>query len=345
MAEPSVAAGIIRGIIEVAVARGADRAALAEAAAIDPADLVDQDKRLPLASYRALIRAGQRLAGDPALALHYGEAVDLSAVSIVGLIGQASETMMHAFVQLQRYNRLMADFDTGPGERYTLDRRGEELWLVDNRINPQEFPEHTEIGFAQMVTGCRQFGVDPFTTAVRVSHADPGYAGEYERILGAPVTFACGENAMRLEQRFLFHPIAHQPRYVFGILSEHAEALLKELDVAGTVRGQVVALLMAVLHTGAANMNMVADKLGMSRQTLFRRLKAEGTSFERLLDELRHQLALHYLGGDRVSVNETAYLVGFSDPAAFSRAFKRWTGSSPRATRDRARIQREGEAP
>ena len=340
MAEPSVAAGIVRGIVKVAVAHGADRAALLEAAAIDPAELADQDKRIPLASYRALIRAGQRLAADPALALHYGETVDLSEVSIVGLIGQASETMMHAFVQLQRYNRLMADFDTGPGERYTLDRRGEELWLVDNRVNPQDFPEHTEIGFAQMVTGCRQFGVDPFTTAVHVSHPDPGYADEYERILGAPVTFTSGENAMRLEQRFLFHPIARQPRYVFGILSEHAEALLAELEAAGTVRGQVIALLMAVLHTGAANMDMVAGKLGLSRQTLFRRLKAEGTSFERLLDELRHQLALSYLAGDKVSVNETAYLVGFSDPAAFSRAFKRWTGSGPRAMRDRARISR-----
>ncbi len=73
----------------------------------------------------------------------------------------------------------------------------------------------------------------------------------------------------------------------------------------------------------------------MSRQTLFRRLKAEGTSFEKLLDALRHRLALGYLRGDKVSVNETAYLVGFSDPAAFSRAFRRWTGSSPREMRRR----------
>ena len=85
---------------------------------------------------------------------------------------------------------------------------------------------------------------------------------------------------------------------------------------------------------------MVAGKLGLSRQTLFRRRKAEGTSFERLLDELRRQLALDYLAGGKVSVNETAYLVGFSDPAAFSRAFKRWTGSSPGVMRDRARISR-----
>jgi AraC-like DNA-binding protein len=71
----------------------------------------------------------------------------------------------------------------------------------------------------------------------------------------------------------------------------------------------------------------------MSRQTLYRRLKSEGVTFELVLDDLRRRMALDYLGARRVSVNETAYLVGFSDPAAFSRAFKRWTGHSPRQAR------------
>jgi len=80
-------------------------------------------------------------------------------------------------------------------------------------------------------------------------------------------------------------------------------------------------------------METIAEKMGLSRQTLFRQLKAEGTSFEKVLDGLRHQLALQYLKGKKVSVNETAYLLGFSEPAAFSRAFKRWTGVNPRQMR------------
>jgi AraC-like DNA-binding protein len=80
-------------------------------------------------------------------------------------------------------------------------------------------------------------------------------------------------------------------------------------------------------------MEAVAASLGLSRPTLFRKLKAEGTSFEKVLDELRHRLAIDYLASRRVSVAEAGYLLGFSDPAAFSRAFKRWTGMSPKDAR------------
>ena len=127
--------------------------------------------------------------------------------------------------------------------------------------------------------------------------------------------------------------VALQPRYVFGVLSEHADALLKSLESSKTVRGRVEGLLMPILHTGEASIDKVAGQMAMSRQTLFRRLRAEGVTFAAVLDALRHKLALHYLSGRKVSVNETAYLVGFSEPAAFSRAFKRWTGVSPRAAR------------
>jgi AraC-like DNA-binding protein len=123
--------------------------------------------------------------------------------------------------------------------------------------------------------------------------------------------------------------MAIQPRYVFGILSEHAERLLKNLQDSKTTRGRVESLLMPLLHTGDVGMDAIAATMAMSRQTLFRKLKAEGTTYEKILDDLRHQIALHYLSGKKVSVNETAYLVGFSEAAAFSRAFKRWTGKSP----------------
>jgi AraC-like DNA-binding protein len=328
MPELTVAAGLARGLMELAVSKGASQADLAERSGIDPEELKDQDNRIPFANYVALMRAGKALCDDPALALHYGETNDLSHISIVGLIGYASETMFDGLMQLNRYGRLVVEFDGG-AERFQVTPKDGGLWVVDTRENPNEFPELTESTFARMICAPRQFGVTQLATAVHVTHAAPAHRDEYERIYGAPVTFESGWNAMRIDEAWMTYRIQHQHRYVFGVLSEHADALLKRLERSKSTRGRVESLLMPVLHAGDASMELIATKMGLSRQTLFRKLKAEGTSFEKVLDALRHQLALHYLNGKKVSVNETAYLVGFSDRATFSRAYKRWTGASP----------------
>jgi len=88
-----------------------------------------------------------------------------------------------------------------------------------------------------------------------------------------------------------------------------------------------------MLAEGEVSIDRVARSLGMSRQTLYRRLKKEGVTFEEILDARRRQLAIRYLKFDRFSVKAVAYKLGFSDPAAFSRAFKRWTGLSPSTVR------------
>lgn len=328
MSNLTVAAGVARGLIDLAVSKGASRTALAARAGIDLRELEDQDNRIALPSYFALMRAGQELSNNPALALHYGETNDLAEVSIVGLIGHASETLLHAFAQLNRYGRLVMEFD-GPADRFTLTQIDGELWGRDNRENPNDFPELTEIALARFVCAARRYGLPQLVKALYVTHAEPVYRAEYDRIFRAPITFGSDQNAMLLDPACLTHRLQLQPRYAFGILSEHADALLKSLENSKTTRGRVETLLMPILHTGNASMEVIAGTLELSRQNMGRMLKAEGTTFEKVLDELRHKLALHYLSGKKVSVSETAYLVGFSDPATFSRAFKRWTGTSP----------------
>jgi len=331
--EPTIAAGFARALMELAVEKGASRAALAERSGIDPGELEDQDNRIAYAKYVALMRAGQELARDPALALHFGEAFEMAQLSIVGLIGSACETIAGAFAQLNRYGRLIADIDS-PGDRLVLAHENGQIWLVDTRANPNDFPELTESSFARMVCTSRRFGDAQLINAVHVTHPEPSYVAEYDRIFQVPVVFASDRNALLMNgDAFLDIKVPLPSRYVFGVLSERAEALLKSLENSKTTRGRVESVLMPILHTGEAGMETVAAKMALSRQMLFRRLKAEGTTFEKVLDGLRHRLALDYLSGRKVSVNETAYLVGFSEPAAFSRAFKRWTGTSPRALR------------
>jgi AraC-like DNA-binding protein len=331
--EPTAGACYARGLLQLAVSKGADPAALLRQSGLAAGDIEDQDARIPVRTYMALMRAAKALTGDSALGLHYGEQVDIAEFSIIGLIGQASETPVEAFQQLNRYVRLIIETDNGGGDRVGMvfDRGG--LWMVDNRTNPNDFPELTESAFTQLVCGPRRADPTYGVKAVHVTHPEPSYAAEYERIFRAPVVFGSDRNALQLDEAWMGRRVARLPRYVFGVLTQHADELLRTLEGSKSFRGRVEALLMPGLHVGQASMDAIAGKLGISRQTLFRKLKAEGVTFEKVLDELRYRMAADYLGARKVSVNETAYLVGFSEPAAFSRAFKRWTGSSPRAMR------------
>jgi AraC-like DNA-binding protein len=99
-------------------------------------------------------------------------------------------------------------------------------------------------------------------------------------------------------------------------------------------RTEVERRLEPLLASGEVGIERVARDLGYSRQTLYRRLKVEGITYEQLLDGLRKRLALRFIR-DGLSVKDSAYRLGFSDPAAFSHAFKRWTGRSPSDMRTR----------
>ena len=106
MAELTVGAGLPRGLVKIAMARGADATELCARAGISPEQLEDQDNRIGMANYIALFRAAKELTGDQAIALHYGEEVDLSELSITGLIMNGAETMGDAFVQMNRFGKL-----------------------------------------------------------------------------------------------------------------------------------------------------------------------------------------------------------------------------------------------
>jgi AraC-like DNA-binding protein len=331
---PTVSAGYAKGLLDFVVTKGAGRAEMLRRAQIHESELTDLDNRIPFEKYKALMKAGQDLANDPALALHYGEAFELSELSIVGLVAYAANTIGSALTQLNRYGRLVVEVDgVGSGvDRFRLEARGTETWLVDTRTDANSFPELTESTFARVVSGTRRFG-EPgtsFIKQVHVTHKRPAYSAEYDSVFGALTTFESHENAVSIDNSWATRKVRQTTSYAFGVLSEHAKALLESLEKSKTTRGQVESLLIPILHTGTPTIERTAEKMGLSHDTLYRKLKDEGVTYEKLLDELRHKMALHYLNGKKVSVNETAYLVGFSDASAFSRAFRRWTGTSPR---------------
>jgi AraC-like DNA-binding protein len=339
LSEPTIAAGYPKALLMFAVARGADRQALLERAGLASADLADPEARVALSGYLALFEAAVELCGDPALALHFGEAVRMQDISIVGLVCEVAETTAEVGRQLNRYARLMVDEGGGGPQDLVRAAIGTDgVWLEVVGESYCRHPRLIEAELTRLVCNTRAtYGPVPafqgmrFPRAAHFAFPEPAYRAEYERIFQAPVMFGSDRNALLLDPAFASLRQPPGDRYVFGVLSERADALLGEIEQATSVRARVESVLMPILHTGDASMHAVAGRMGVGRRTLQRKLSAEGTSFEKVLDALRHKLALHYLGGKKVSINETAYLVGFSDPAAFSRAFKRWTGTSPRA--------------
>lgn len=333
MRELTVAAGVARALMEFAVSRGARREALAERSGIDSSDLQDRDRRIPFAKYVLLMRAGQELCADPALALHFGESVPISELSVGHAVGAASATMAEGLALINRYAPLTVEVDTaGAGDRFVYERGEGEVWIIDRRENPNDFPELTESAFARMVCSSRG-RVSAALKAVHVTHAAPPYRAEYDRIFQAPVVFGSDRNALLAADAWMNRkpPSASPP--VLDVLKAHSEALLEKLESTRSTRGRTEDLLAPMLPNGEATMHAVAGRLGLSRQSLFRKLRAEGVTFEEVLDGLRHTLARRYLNGEGLSVKETAFRLGFSEPASFSRAFKRWTGTSPLAYR------------
>ena len=127
---------------------------------------------------------------------------------------------------------------------------------------------------------------------------------------------------------------AQRPNPLLAFLGQVARSIeAKAKEKPSPFRQDVEGRIEALLETGSVRINQVARDLGLSRQTLYRRLKAEGVTFEQLLEAVRRRLALRFVREQGMPVKEAAWRLGFSDPAAFSRAYKRWTGTSPRGRR------------
>lgn len=314
-----------------AAAHGADQQCLMQRSGLAASQLDDRNGRIPLDRYQALILAAQDLCEDPAIALKWAAAVDMADLSIVGLIMNAAHTMGEAFAQMQRYSALALEIDSGAsGPRFELQLHDQDLWMVDTRGEEEAFYQLTEIAFARLTCGPRRFLDQPHILEAHFKHPDPGCAAEYKAVFKCPVIFSSKWNALKLHPDVASWPVATQPDYVLSILTKHADEMLDAHKRSSSTSREVYRLLSTELHKGGLTAETVADALGIGRQTLYRKLQDEGTSFSQILEDVRESMAKDYLKSKGATVSETAYVLGYSDPAAFSRAFKRWTGVSPK---------------
>lgn len=336
MTEPTVMASMAASFLDYAVGRGVPRAALAQAAGMDEAVLLDPDGRVPVRCYGAMMGTAIGISGDTGIALRFAAETGLDKLSIIGLIIDAAGPLEDGIAQVNRYARIIADVDIlSAPDRFELRRDGGAVWLIDHFPNANASPTAIEQTFANFVGNFRRMMPDvAFLQGVYVTYPAPPHEALYAEVFQAPVTFGADRNALALDAGCLDGLNAAPKPYAFGLFTRHAEALLDSLQKEESTRARVEAALLPDLHQGSASMDDIARDLGMSRQTLYRRLKDEGVTFAGVHDQLRCKMAQDYLTAQKASVMETAYLLGFSEASSFVRAFKRWTGLSPSAYRD-----------
>lgn len=328
MLSGTVSAGLANGLIAFAERHGGRAADLLEAAGLNAAHMVDPDSRVPLDGYVRLIDAAKALTDSPALPLLWAEAVGMAELSIVGLVMESSATMGEAFLQLQRYGRLAMDA-SGAMPQFALAHADGKLFMEARGATPIGGDDLIEAAFVRLVCGPRKFLQQPHVLSVRLTREAPSFRLEYERIFRCPVEFGAETNALELHPDVAGWPITPASGYLADLLSKRAELLLSDLDARTSWRRQTEQVLASSLHEGPPSVEQVARQLGFSRQTLFRRLRQENTTFARVLDELRETLAKGHMSDGRLGITETAFVLGFVESASFTRAFRRWTGATP----------------
>jgi AraC-like DNA-binding protein len=169
---------------------------------------------------------------------------------------------------------------------------------------------------------------------VQLTRVKPADAAAFRTALGASVRFASERNAILFPAHWLDHKLQRADPNLRRVLQEKIEELetAHGSEYPGRLRGIIRALLLA----GESSSDAVARRMAMSRRTLHRRLAAHGVTYEKLLDETRYDLARQLLAKSRASMVEIAVTLDYANPAAFTRAFRRWSGQSPNGWRQRA---------
>lgn len=339
MSEPEVSAGVGALVLAIAQAAGADPRRIAELARFDPALGSDPDARIPLATEQTLWREAALLTSDTAFGLHAAERIKPGAFDVLDYAVRTAPTLRQSLERLVRYNRLVHDI-----AQWSLVPQGDAL-RVEHCFRPSDGlvqERHSaEFTIATVVTiGSQIAGAAVRPRGVGFQHAAPidsQALQEHTRLFGVMPLFSQPVNFIELDVALVERANPSADPALSRVIERHAEALLasrpeKSVSAAGRVRQS----LSRGLAEGQTTLSAVARQLGMSERSLQRRLADEHVTFDALLDEVRRELALHYLSDAKIAVAEIAYLLGYSEPSPFHRAFKRWTGKTPAEARKRA---------
>ena len=329
---PAWASGrAIHFALTVLRAKGWETACLMQRAGLAPTVVNDPEARLPHSSVRAFWREAVRETGDHAIGLHVAEQVRPAAFDALGYVFRFSRTLGDGLGRLARYHRFVDDLLT-----LALDTTREQVRVrlegVDHMTRQTaEFLLATLTRAARTETGRRD--LDPL--AVEFAFPEPRDTTDHRRFFRAPLRFGRRWNSLVLRRGALDMPLRKAEAELREVLERRVRDVIARLPPAiDSVVKRVRFQIQEGLEHGHPTAATIGRRLGLSERSLHRRLRDEGTTLRRLLHALRRELAERYLH-EGVSIDETAFLLGYSEASAFQRAFRRWTGWTPAAYRRR----------
>lgn len=291
----------------------------------------DADARIGVREQIKFLNLAAAALDDDLLGFHLALAPDLRRIGLLYYVLASSETMLDAFRRAARYTAIVND-----GIAQTIVE-GQHFGMALRYLGVSRHLDTHQIEFwmTVLVRVCRQLsGLRLFPSRVRFTHHRSSHAAALAELFGDSLEFGSSADEALFASTVAQLPVTTADPYLNKILLTYCdEALTARGNSSASFRSSVENAVVPLLPHGKARADEVARRLGTSGRTFARRLSSEGLTFSELLERLRHDLALRYLAEGELSVSQIAWLLGYREVGAFSRAFKRWSGETPRELR------------
>lgn len=331
----SISVRIVAKIVTAAVAEGIDRDELLARAEIDSDQLAQPNAAIATPPYYALWDAIMRGLPDREHAcgfpIRYARTIRTDDYGALGLAQKTAPDLRSAIERAVRYSVVLTDSST-----LALTTAGDVSQFVFQRDHDQRLGVRcaNEAALGEAIIVAREItGINVRPRRVYFHHEAPSAIAEHNAIFGAVLEFGAERNAIEFDSAALDLPVIKADAGMSRFFLDYLDKMLAERPPEPALVQELARVIGDELPGGLPKMSAVAKRMGMSARTLHRRLAKQGTSFQTLVEDTRKVLAKQLLRTTPHPLAEVAFLLGFSEQSAFQRAFKRWTGATPRAFR------------